>query len=81
MYIYKERKIIKNEKRCRNGVPKSTRTRKDKSDGKYTKIRKNKIFISEEVMCYQFELGKYLANILTECSSPAVGHNGIHVFK
>ena len=32
-----ERKIIKNEKRCRNGVPKSTQTRKDKSDGKYTK--------------------------------------------
>ena len=27
----------KNEKRCRNGVPKSTQTRKDKSDGKYTK--------------------------------------------
>ena len=34
-----ERKIIKNEKRCRNGVPKSTQTRKDKSDGKYTKPR------------------------------------------
>ena len=32
-----ERKIIKNEKRCRNGVPKSTQTRKNKSDGKYTK--------------------------------------------
>ena len=32
-----ERKIIKNERRCRNGVPKSTQTRKDKSDGKYTK--------------------------------------------
>ena len=32
-----ERKIIKNEKRCRNGVLKSTQTRKDKSDGKYTK--------------------------------------------
>ena len=28
-----ERKIIKNEKRCRNGVPKSTQTRNDKSDG------------------------------------------------
>ena len=25
--IYKEIKIIKNEKRCRNGVPKSTQTR------------------------------------------------------
>ena len=34
-----ERKIIKNEKRCRNGMPKSTQTRKDKSDGKYTKPR------------------------------------------
>jgi len=32
-----ERKIIKNEKKCRNDVPKSTQTRKDKSDGKYTK--------------------------------------------
>ena len=32
-----ERKIIKNEKRCRNGVPKSIQTRKDKSDSKYTK--------------------------------------------
>ena len=32
-----ERKIIKNEKRCKNGVPKRTQTRKDKSDGKYTK--------------------------------------------
>ena len=32
-----ERKIIKNEKRCRNGVPKSTQTRRDKSDSKYTK--------------------------------------------
>ena len=32
-----ERKIIKNERRCRNDVPKSTQTRKDKSDGKYTK--------------------------------------------
>ena len=32
-----ERKIIKNEMRCRNDVPKSTRTRKDRSDGKYTK--------------------------------------------
>ena len=32
-----ERKIIKNEKRYRNGGPKSTQTRKDhKSDGKYT---------------------------------------------
>ena len=29
-----ERKIIKNEKTCRNGVPKSTQTRKDKSDDK-----------------------------------------------
>ena len=37
LYI-QERKIIKNEKRCRNGVPKSTQTRKDKSDGKYTKL-------------------------------------------
>ena len=27
----------KSEKRCRNGVPKSTQTRKDKSDVKYTK--------------------------------------------
>ena len=26
--IRKKRKIIKNEKRCRNGVPKSTQTRK-----------------------------------------------------
>ena len=34
-----ERKIIKNEKRCRNGVPKSTQTRKNKSDGKYTEPR------------------------------------------
>ena len=25
----KDRKIIENEKRCRNGVPKSTQTRKD----------------------------------------------------
>ena len=33
-----ERKIIKNERRCRNGVLKSTQTRKDKSDGKYTKL-------------------------------------------
>ena len=32
-----ERKIITKEKRCRNDVPKSTQTRKDKSDGKYTK--------------------------------------------
>ena len=31
------RKTIKNEKRCRNGVPKNTQTRKDKSDGKNTK--------------------------------------------
>ena len=41
VYHYKviqERKIIKNERRCRNGVPKSTQTRKDKSDGKYTKL-------------------------------------------
>jgi len=34
VYLLQERK---NEKRCRNGVPKSTQTRKDKSDGKYTK--------------------------------------------
>ena len=33
-----ERKIIKNERRCRNGVPKSTQTRKDKSDGKLQKL-------------------------------------------
>ena len=33
IYSKQERKIIKNEKRCRNGVPKSTQTRKDKSDG------------------------------------------------
>ena len=31
-----EKKNIKNEKRCRNDVPKSTQTSKDKSDGKYT---------------------------------------------
>ena len=42
VYLLQERKSIKNEKRCRNGVPKSTQTRKDKSDGisyngKYTK--------------------------------------------
>ena len=36
-HTYTKRKIIKNEKRYRNGVPKSTRKRKDKSDGKYTK--------------------------------------------
>jgi len=30
-----ERKIT--EKRCKNGMPKSTQTRKDKSDDKYTK--------------------------------------------
>ena len=33
------KKNIKNEKKCRNGMPKSTQTRKDKSDGKYTKPR------------------------------------------
>ena len=27
----------KNENRCRNGMPKSTQTSKDKSDDKYTK--------------------------------------------
>ena len=32
-----ERKIIKDEKQCRNGVPKSTQTRKYKSYGKNTK--------------------------------------------
>ena len=36
-HSHQERKIIKNEKGCRNAVPKSTQTRKDKSDGKYTK--------------------------------------------
>ena len=38
IFIYlQERKIIKNEKRCRNGVPESTQTRNNKSDDKYTK--------------------------------------------
>ena len=35
--IIQERKIIKNEMRCRNGVLKSTQTRKNKSEDKYTK--------------------------------------------
>jgi len=32
--LIQERKVIKNEKRCRNGIQKSTWTRKDKSDSK-----------------------------------------------
>ena len=32
-----ERKTIIKENRCRNGMPKSAQTKKDKSDGKYTK--------------------------------------------
>ena len=35
--LHVRKKIIKNERRCRNGVPKCMQTRKDKSDGKYTK--------------------------------------------
>ena len=31
------KKINKYENRCRNGMPKGTQTRKDKSDGKSTK--------------------------------------------
>jgi len=30
----------------------------------------------KEIICYQFELGKYFADVL-----PAVGQNSIHSFK
>ena len=33
--LLQERKSLKNERRYRNGVPKSTQTRKYKSDGKH----------------------------------------------
>ena len=46
-----ERKIIKNEKRCRNGVPKSMRTRKVKSDGKYTKPHPSLHLFTKEQRC------------------------------
>ena len=39
LIAYSRKENIKNEKKCRNGMPKSTQTRKDKSDGKYTKPR------------------------------------------
>ena len=43
-YYKQERKIIKNERRCRNDVPKSTQTKKDKIDGKYTSLIRPYIF-------------------------------------
>ena len=53
MYVcIQERKIIKNEKRCRNGVPKSTQTRKDKSDGKYTKPHSSLHLFTKEQRCW-----------------------------
>ena len=36
-HVTKDRKNIENEKRCRNGVPRSRKTRKDMSEGKCTK--------------------------------------------
>ena len=57
--VTKERKIIKNEKRCRNGVPKSAQTRKDKSDGKYTKPHPSLHLFTKEQRCRNWALYIY----------------------
>ena len=52
----RERKIIKNEKRCRYGMPKSTQIRKDKSDGKYTKPHPSLHLFTKEQRCCIFTI-------------------------
>ena len=43
--------IIKNERRCRNGMSESLQTKKDKSDGKYTKPHPPLHLFTKEQRC------------------------------
>ena len=74
-----ERKVIKNEKRCRNGVPKSTQTRKDKHDGKYTKPLPC-IFILVKRCCDGWGF-VYLPSLLSFLVCVLFGMPFLHLFK
>ena len=58
IYIYKKEKSLK-MKRCRNGMPKSTRTRKDRSDGKYTKPHPSLHLFTKQQRCRNWALYIY----------------------